>query len=60
VRPKAAQGLKLRHDNGTQYLADDFQREVAFLGIESSPSFVRAPEGNGCAGRIIRTCGRHR
>jgi len=55
VRPKAAQGLKLRHDNGTQYLADDFQNEIEFLGIESSPSFVRAPEGNGCAERIIRT-----
>jgi putative transposase len=48
-------GLKLRHDHGSQYVADDFQREIAFLGIESSPSFVRAPEGNGCAERIIRT-----
>lgn len=55
VRSKAAQGLKLRHDNGTQYLADDFQNEIEFLGIESSPSFVRAPEGNGCAERMIRT-----
>lgn len=55
VCSQAAQGLTLRHDNGTQYLADDFQRELAFLGIESSPSFVRAPEGNGCAERIIRT-----
>ena len=55
IAAKSAQGLKLRHDNGTQYLADDFQREIAFLGIESSPSFVRAPEGNGCAERIIRT-----
>ena len=27
----------------------------AFLGIESSPAFVRAPEGNGCAERFIRT-----
>jgi MoxR-like ATPase len=25
------------------------------LGIESSPAFVRAPEGNGCAERFIRT-----
>ena len=24
-------------------------------GIESSPAFVRAPEGNGCAERFIRT-----
>src|SRR4051812_32746319 len=28
---------------------------TAFLGIESSPAFVRAPEGNGCAERFIRT-----
>jgi putative transposase len=48
-------GLALRHDHGSQYMADDFQREIAFLGIESSPAFVRAPEGNGCAERFIRT-----
>ena len=30
-------------------------KELAFLGIESSPAFVRAPEGNGCAERFIRT-----
>jgi transposase InsO family protein len=40
---------------GSQYVANDFQRELTFLGIASSPSFVRAPEGNGCAERIIRT-----
>ena len=34
---------------------DHFQKEFAFLGIESSPAFVRAPEGNGCAERFIRT-----
>jgi transposase InsO family protein len=55
VRQNVAPGLQLRHDHGSQYLADDFQREIAFLGIASSPSFVRAPEGNGCAERIIRT-----
>ena len=32
-----------------------FQEEIAFLGTESSPAFVRAPEGNGCAERFIRT-----
>ena len=36
-------------------MSDHFQREIAFLGIESSPAFVRAPEGNGCAERFIRT-----
>ena len=50
-----AHGLRLRHDHGSNYLADDFQQEVAFFGIESSPSFVREPEGNGVAERFIRT-----
>ena len=50
-----AEGLSIRHDNGSQYVSRDFQRELAFLGIESSPSFVRAPEGNGVAERFIKT-----
>ena len=50
-----ARGLALRHDPGSQYGSHDFQREIAFLGIDSSPAFVRAPEGNGCAERFIRT-----
>lgn len=50
-----ARGLKLRHDHGSQYVSDAFQGELIFLGIESSPAFVRSPEGNGCAERIIRT-----
>jgi putative transposase len=50
-----ARGLAVRHDHGSQYMADAFQKELAFLGIESSPAFVRAPEGNGCAERFIRT-----
>ena len=50
-----ATGLAVRHDHGSQYVAHDFQEELAFLGIASSPAFVRAPEGNGCAERFIRT-----
>src|SRR5690348_59116 len=50
-----ARGLAVRHDHGSQYMAHDFQKELRFLGIESSPAFVRAPEGNGCAERFIRT-----
>jgi len=50
-----ASGLKLRHDHGSQYMSRHFQEEIRFLGIESSPAFVRAPEGNGCAERFIRT-----
>ena len=50
-----AGGLKLRHDHGSQFVADDYQDELDFLGIESSPAFVREPEGNGCVERFIRT-----
>ena len=61
-----ADGLKVRHEpmrgvgsphptRGSQFVAHDDQRELAFLGIESSPAFVREPEGNGCAERFIRT-----
>src|ERR671933_1986408 len=51
----AAPGLAVRHDHGSQYVSNAFQAELTFLGIESSPAFVRAPEGNGCAERFIRT-----
>ena len=50
-----ASGLVLRHDHGPQYMSHAFQTELAFLGIASSPSFIRAPEGNGVAERFIRT-----
>jgi transposase InsO family protein len=51
----SAQGLLLRHDHGSQYMSQVFQEELRFLGITSSPAFVREPEGNGCAERFIRT-----
>ena len=50
-----ANGLQVRHDHGSQYVAHDFQAELTVLGIEPSPAFVREPEGNGCAERFIRT-----
>ena len=51
----AVQGLAVRHDHGSQYMSDAFHKELTFLGAESSPAFIRAPEGNGCAERFIRT-----
>ncbi len=51
----AANGLKLRHDHGSQFVSDHYQGELRFLGIEASPAFVREPEGNGCAERFVRT-----
>ncbi len=52
---QVAPGLTLRHDHGSQFMSDLFQAELRFLGITSSPAFVREPEGNGCAERFIRT-----
>ena len=50
-----ALGVQLRHDHGSQFMSDDFQQEIRFLGLESSPAFVREPEGNGCVERFFRT-----
>jgi transposase InsO family protein len=54
-REGIAAGLALRHDHGSQFMSGYFQAELRFLGIASSPAFVREPEGNGCAERFIRT-----
>jgi putative transposase len=54
-REGVAAGLALRHDHGSQFMSDHFQTELRFLGIASSPAFVREPEGDGCAERLIRT-----
>jgi transposase InsO family protein len=36
-------------------MSDHYQQELRFLGIESSPAFVREPEGNGCSERFVKT-----
>ncbi len=54
-REDAAAGILCRHDWGSQYLSADYQAEIRFLGMKSSPAFVRQPEGNGCVERFIRT-----
>lgn len=55
VGQDTALGLILRHDHGSNYMSEDFQQEISFMGITSSPAFVRQPEGNGVAERAIRT-----
>lgn len=52
---ESATRLILRHDHGSQYRSRHFQKEITFLGILSSPSFVRQPEGNGVIERFFRT-----
>lgn len=55
LAPAVATGLALRHDHGSVYLSADFQAEITFFGMTSSPAFVRQPEGNGCIERFFRT-----
>lgn len=50
-----ATGTVLRHDHGSVYMSRHFQDEITFFGLQSSPSFVRQPEGNGCIERFFRT-----
>jgi transposase InsO family protein len=40
---------------GPQYTAHQFQGELRWLGIRSSPSYVGEPECNGIAERFMRT-----
>ena len=48
-------GVTIRHDHGSQYISKLFQSELRFLGIESSPSYVREPQCHGVAERFIKT-----
>src|SRR5262245_13809818 len=49
--PDGAQGVRLRHDQGSQERSHVFQEERAFVGIASAPALVREPAGTGCAER---------
>lgn len=55
VRPDAARGVLVRHDHGSPFMSDHFQRQLAFFGMSPSFAFVRQPETNGVAERFIRT-----
>ena len=47
--------LALRHDHGSQFVSGDYQDELKFLGIKSTPAFVAEPQCNGVSERFIRT-----
>ena len=40
----AARGLALRHDHGSNFMAEHFQKQVRFWGISPSYAFVGEPE----------------
>jgi len=47
--------LALRTDNGSQFIAKEFEKELLFLGIKLSKAYVRSPECNGIIERYHRT-----
>ena len=51
----AARGLALRHDHGSAFMADVFQKQIRFWGMAPSYAFVGEPETNGCIERLFRT-----
>ena len=51
----AARGLALRHDHGSAFMADVFQKRIRFWGMAPSYTFVGEPETNGCRERLFRT-----
>jgi transposase InsO family protein len=50
-----ARGLALRHDHGSAFLAEHFDRQIRFWGITPSYAFVGEPETNGVIERFFRT-----
>jgi putative transposase len=50
-----ARGLALRHDHGSNFLADVFQKQIKFWGMAPSYAFVGEPETNGVIERLFRT-----
>jgi transposase InsO family protein len=51
----AARGLALRHDHGSNFMADAFQKQIRFWGMAPSHAFVGEPETNGVIERLFRT-----
>jgi transposase InsO family protein len=50
-----ARGLALRHDHGSNFMAEHFQHQIRFWGMSPSYAFVGEPETNGVIERLFRT-----
>jgi putative transposase len=55
LEASAARGLALRHDHGSNFMSDAFQKQIAFWGMAPSYAFVGEPETNGVIERLFRT-----
>jgi putative transposase len=51
----AARGLALRHDHGSNFMADAFQKQIRVWGMAPSYAFVGEPATNGVIERLFRT-----
>ena len=50
-----ARGVALRHDHGSQFMADHFQNQIKSWGMAPSFAFVSEPQTNGVVERFFRT-----
>ena len=54
ISPGVARGLALRHDHGSNFMADHFQKQIRSWGIAPSFAFVAEPQTNGVIERFFR------
>jgi putative transposase len=50
----AARGIRLRHDHGPCFVADEFQKQTKAWGLTPSYAFVGQPETNGVIERFFK------
>jgi putative transposase len=55
IDASAARGVALRHDHGSAFMAEHFQKQIRFRGMSQSYAFVGEPEPDGVAERFFRT-----
>ena len=55
LSPGAARGLALRHDHGSNFMAEHFHKQIRSWGISPSYAFVGEPQTNGVIERFFRT-----
>ncbi len=51
----AARCVAVRHDHGSTFMADHFQKQIRFWGLSPSYTFVGEPQTNGVIERLFRT-----
>lgn len=55
VEKNAGVGIAVREDHGSQYISEAFRAQINSWGMKMSFAYVREPETNGVAERMVRT-----